>query len=103
MAAAVISLRRDRPNRARRPGSRGAKARALCSGIANFTAEPQTVRVGGLEGARLQASVVDASAFEQAVAALDALDALRRPLEKAELNLDAYAVARVEVSDKKTP
>ena len=71
--------------------------------IANFTAEPQTVRVGGLEGARLQASVVDASAFEQAVASLDALDALRRPLEKAELNLDAYAVARVEVSDKKTP
>ena len=71
--------------------------------IANFTAEPQTVRVGGLEGARLQASVVDASAFEQAVASLDPLDALRRPLEKAELNLDAYAVARVEVTDKKTP
>ena len=51
----------------------------------------------------LQASVLDASAFEQAVASLDALDALRRPLEEAELNLDAYAVARVEVDNKQAP
>ena len=56
--------------------------------------------MGGLEDARLQASVLDASAFEQAVASLDALDALRRPLEEAELNLDAYAVARVEVEQQ---
>ena len=31
---------------------------------------------------------------------VDALDALRRPLEEAELNLDAYAVARVEARQR---
>jgi hypothetical protein len=35
-----------------------------------------------------------------AVALLDALDSLRRPLDKPELNLDAYAVARVEIDNK---
>jgi hypothetical protein len=49
---------------------------------------------------RPQASVLDCAAFEQAVASLDALDAYRRPLERTELKLDAYAVARVEVDNK---
>ena len=71
--------------------------------LANLTAEPLTIRMGGFEDARLQASVLDSSAFEKAVASLDALDALRRPLEEAELNLDAYAVARVEVDNKQAP
>jgi hypothetical protein len=44
----------------------------------------------GLENARLQGSVLDASAFEKAVVSLRALDVLRR-LEEAELNLNAHA------------
>lgn len=64
--------------------------------LANLSAEPMTIRLSGLHGARLQASVLDASAFETAVASLDALDSLRRPLEGRELNHDAYAVVRVE-------
>jgi hypothetical protein len=68
--------------------------------VANLTAEPVTIRVGSLEGARLQASVLNSSAFEKAVGSLDALEELRRPLEEAELNLDAYAVARVEIDNK---
>jgi hypothetical protein len=61
-----------------------------------------TVCVTGVEGARLRASVLDASAFEQAAHSLDAFDALRRPLEPAKLDLDAYAVARVEAEMKQT-
>jgi hypothetical protein len=68
--------------------------------LANLTAEPLTIRTRGLEGSRRQASVLDSSGFEKAVASLDALDSLRRPLEAAELKLDAYAVARVEVDNK---
>jgi D-apionolactonase len=68
--------------------------------LANLTAEPLTIRLGGMAEPRLQASVLDSSAFETAVASLDALESLRRPLEAAELNLDAYAVARVEVDNK---
>jgi hypothetical protein len=65
--------------------------------LANLTAEPLAVRMTGAEDARLQASVLDASGFEHAAASLHALDSLKRPLKEAELNLDAYAVARVEV------
>jgi hypothetical protein len=36
------------------------------------------------------------------VASLDALDAFKHPLEATELNLDAYAVARVEVDNTAT-
>jgi hypothetical protein len=64
--------------------------------LANLTAEPLTVRMTGIEDARLQASVLDASGFEHAAASLHALGSLKRPLKEAELNLDAYAVARVE-------
>jgi hypothetical protein len=71
--------------------------------LANLTAEPLTIRMAGFEDVRLQASVLDSSAFGKAVASLDVLDALRRPLEKAELNLDTYAVARVEVDNKQAP
>jgi hypothetical protein len=48
-------------------------------------------------------SALDSSAFEKAVVSLDALEELRRPLEEAELNLDAYAVARVEIDNKQAP
>ena len=64
--------------------------------LANLTAEALTIGIEGLGRARLQASILDASAFERAVVSADALDALRRPLEEAELKLDAYAIARVE-------
>ena len=64
--------------------------------LANLTAEPLTIRMTGVGNARLQASVLDASGFEQAAASLHALDLLKRPLKEEELNLDAYAVARVE-------
>ncbi len=37
-----------------------------------------------------------AAGFEQAAASLHALNSLKRSLDEAELNLDAYAVARVE-------
>ena len=67
--------------------------------LANLTAAPLMIRTRGVEGSRLQASVLDASAFEKAVASLDALGSLRRPLDKPELNLDAYAVARIEVDN----
>jgi hypothetical protein len=65
--------------------------------LANLTAEPLTIRMTGIEGARLQASLLDASTFEQAASSLYALDSLKRPLDEAGLNLDAYAVARIEV------
>jgi hypothetical protein len=64
--------------------------------VANLTAGPLTVRMAGIEDARVQASVVDASGFEHAAASLHALESLTRPLKEAELNLDAYAVACVE-------
>jgi hypothetical protein len=67
--------------------------------LANLTAEPLTIRIGGVEDAQLQASVLEAAGFEEAVTSLDALDTLTRRLEKAELNLDSYAVARVEVNN----
>jgi hypothetical protein len=68
--------------------------------LSNLTAEPLTIRLSGFGDARLQASVLDSAAFEKAVASSDALDAFRRPLEGTELNLDAYAIARVEVDNK---
>jgi D-apionolactonase len=68
--------------------------------LANLTAEPLTIRMAGFEDARLKASVLDSSAFEKAAVSLDALEELRRPLEEAELNLDSYAVARVEIDNK---
>ena len=67
--------------------------------LANLTAEPLTIRLGGVNELRLQASVLDSRAFEKAVASLDSLDAYKHPLEATELNLDAYAVARVEVDN----
>jgi hypothetical protein len=71
--------------------------------LGNLTAEPLTIRLQGLDEARLEASVLDSSTFEKAAVSLDVLEELRRPLEGAELNLDAYAVARVEVDDKQAP
>jgi hypothetical protein len=71
--------------------------------LANLTAEPQTICIGGGEGARLQASVLDASGFEMVVASLDALDRSRRPLAEAKLKLDAYSAARAEVDDNQSP
>ncbi len=68
--------------------------------LANLTAEPLTIGIRGHGRARMQASILDAAAFEQAVASADALEALRRPLDEAELKLDAYAVARVEAEDR---
>ena len=68
--------------------------------LANLTAEPVTIRMTGIEDARLQASVLDASGFEEAAISLHVLDLLRCPLEEAELNLDAYAVARVEAENR---
>ncbi|HEY1886705.1 MAG TPA: hypothetical protein VGG86_11745 [Roseiarcus sp.] len=68
--------------------------------LANLTAEPLTIRLGGLGDGRLQGSVLDSSTFEKAVASLDSLDALKHPLEATELKLDAYAVARVEIDNK---
>jgi hypothetical protein len=67
--------------------------------LANLTAEPLTIRLGGFDDARRQASILDSAAFEKVVASLDALDAFKHPLEATELNLDAYAVARVEVDN----
>jgi hypothetical protein len=71
--------------------------------LGNLSADPLTIRMSGFEDSPLQASVVDSSAFEQAVARLNTLDDLRRPLEEPELNLDAYAVARVEGDTKQAP
>ena len=68
--------------------------------LANLAAEPLTIRMAGLQDARLQASVLDSSSFEKAVVSSDALEELRHPLEEAELNLDAYAVARIETDNK---
>jgi hypothetical protein len=68
--------------------------------LANLTAEPRTIRMAGFEDARLKASVLDSSAFEKAVVSLDALDVLKSTLKDPELNLDAYAVARVEIDNK---
>ncbi len=67
--------------------------------LANLAADPLTIGIKGLERARPQASILDESAFEQAVASADVLDALRRPLEGAELKLDGYAIARVEAEN----
>jgi D-apionolactonase len=71
--------------------------------LANLTAEPMTLRLSAMDDARAQASVLDASAFATAVGSLDALNSLRRPLEVSQLNLDAYAVARVEVDNDQAP
>ena len=71
--------------------------------LANLTAETLTIRLGGFGDARLQASILDSSAFETAVASVNALDSLRHPLEGVEFNLDAYAVARVEVHSNQAP
>jgi hypothetical protein len=68
--------------------------------LANLTAKPLTIRLGGFDDARCQASILDSAAFEKVVASLDALDAFKHPLGATELNLDAYAVARVEVDNR---
>jgi hypothetical protein len=56
--------------------------------------------MAGFQNARLKASVFDPSTFEKAVVSSDALEELRRPLEEAELNFDAYAAACVEIDNK---
>ncbi|HZZ21586.1 MAG TPA: hypothetical protein VFE60_02955, partial [Roseiarcus sp.] len=71
--------------------------------LANLTAEPLTIRTAGFQDARLKASFSDPSTFEKAVVSLYALEESRRSLEEADLNLDAYAVARVEVDNKEPP
>jgi D-apionolactonase len=68
--------------------------------LANLAAAPMTIRMAGLQDARLQASVLDSSSFERAVVSSNALEELRHPLEEAELNLDTYAVARIETDNK---
>ncbi len=68
--------------------------------LANLTAEPLTIHMAGFQNARLKASVLDPSTFEKAVVSSDALEELRRPLEEAELNLDAYAVVCVEIDNR---
>jgi hypothetical protein len=67
--------------------------------LANLTAEPMTIRLDGVNERQLQASALDSSAFEKAVASLDWLGAYKHPLEATELKLDAYVVARVEVDN----
>jgi hypothetical protein len=67
--------------------------------LGNLTAEPLTIRLDGMNEPRLQASILDSSAFEKAVASLVSLDAFKHPLKAMELNLDAYAVARVEIDN----
>ena len=64
--------------------------------LANLTAEPLELRIGGLGESGRRLSVIDASAFEQAVRSTGALDALSRPFEGMELTLDAYAAARID-------
>jgi hypothetical protein len=68
--------------------------------LANLTPKPLTVRLTGVEETRLQASVLDTFGFEQAAASLHAFDSLRRSLDEAAVNLDAYAVARVEAENR---
>ena len=64
--------------------------------LANLSAEPRTLSVAGLERSGRRIGVIDAASFEQAARAPDALDALARPFEGAELTLDAYAAARID-------
>jgi hypothetical protein len=68
--------------------------------LANLTAEPLTIRMTGIEDARLQASLLDAYGFEHAAASLHAQSSLKRPLEEAEPNLHTLAVARVEAENR---
>ena len=100
---AVILSRHSRPSRAGSPRLAWREGARSVLWLANLTAEPLTIRMGSFEDARLQATVLDSSAFEKVVGSLNALEVLRRPLKEAELNLDAYAVARVEVDNKQAP
>jgi hypothetical protein len=67
--------------------------------LANLTAEPLTIRMTMNEDSPLRASVLDAAEFERAATSLYVLDSLTRSLDRAELNLDAYAIARVEAGN----
>jgi len=64
--------------------------------LANLTAESLNLRIDGLGGEGRQLTVIDAASFETATTMLHALDSLRRPLDRPELTLGAYAVARVD-------
>jgi D-apionolactonase len=90
----LVEVKLSEPGRIAALAWREGTRTVLC--LANLTPDPLKIRMRGFKDAPLQASVLDSSAFQQAVARLDALDALRRSLEEPELNLDAYAVARFE-------
>jgi hypothetical protein len=62
--------------------------------VANLTPDPQAVRIIGLNEARSRLSRIDAASFEQAVRDPRALESFARP-HAGELELDAYAVARI--------
>jgi D-apionolactonase len=64
--------------------------------LANLTAEPLSLRIGGLAGANRRLCVIDAAAFEQATMTPDALDVLARPFAGESLTLDAYATALID-------
>jgi D-apionolactonase len=63
--------------------------------LANLTGEPITLRVSGLPGSDHRVCIIDGATFTQAVMNPGALDALTRPLGGETINLDAYAVARL--------
>jgi D-apionolactonase len=64
--------------------------------LANLTPEPLALRISGLAEPSRRLSVIDAAAFKQAVSDPGALDLLVRPFAGEKLNLDAYAVARID-------
>jgi hypothetical protein len=63
--------------------------------LANLGTAPQTVT---LPGSAVRAAVLDESTFERAVSDPNALDALAKPIDAGSLRLDAYAVARCELT-----
>ena len=64
--------------------------------LANLTAKPLALHVTGLGDVGRRLSLVDATSFEHATLAPDALEALARPFEGEALTLDAYAAARID-------
>jgi hypothetical protein len=63
--------------------------------LANLTSDAVPLRIVGLREGGHQLSVIDAENFEHATREPDALEALARPFAGQQLELDAYAVARV--------
>ena len=64
--------------------------------LANLTVAPLALRVTGLANPEPRLSVIDAESFEQAVRDPDALENLARPFPGEQIQLDAYAVARID-------